>query len=209
MQDDVHQTPEEVSEFEQWQRERDAIRAITGGVVLESTSDDPEQILAAMFQAEDVRGPKLEIGARGIRTSRGGTEHQDPDEAGIEDYRQAVPGRELRADRAAFQRRADEYSETHRDFDAVLSQNIQIPVAAERTLYQLANGPQVADFLGRSPEVARALCDLAQQGQIVEVVRRVREMGRDLERMGMNLDGSYSDFRESRNRQDNIRRRPG
>ena len=208
MADQLHQTEGELSAFEQWQRQRDAIRDITGGIVLESTSDDPEQIMAAMFAPQDVAGPKVEIGARGIRTSRGGTEHQDPDEAGIEDYRQAVPGRELRADRAAFQRRADEYSETHRDFDAVLSQNIQIPVAAERTLYQLANGPQVADFLGRSPEVARALCDLAQQGQIVEVVRRVREMGRDLERMGMNLDGSYADFRSTRNNQDKMRRRP-
>jgi len=112
----------------------------------------------------------------------------------------------LKAHKRAFEKRFTEYEEANPGFTGAL--NGVIPEATRRVILQATNGPAIAAFLSEKPEVCRALCDLAVSGRIVEVVARTREIGRDLDRMGMNLDGSYSDFRESRNRQDGIRRRP-
>src|SRR5215469_7859541 len=201
----LHQTEAELSEFEQWKRWRDELADIGGGLIVESTSDSPEQILAAMFAPQDVRGPKVEIASRGVRTKSGGVEHGDDDLA-VEDYREVVDGREMRADKRAFEKRFTEYEEANPGFTGAL--NGVIPEATRRVILQSSNGPAIAAFLSESREICRALCDLATSGKIVEVVARTREIGRDLDNMGLNLGGSYSDFRESRNRQDNIRRRP-
>jgi len=202
----LHQSEAELSEFEQYMQQREAARDVFGGVLIESTTDSLDDIAAAAFQPEIVQGPKVEIGTQGVRTKAGGTERDD--ETGIEDYRQAVAGKELRADQQAFKRRADEFAQSHPGFDQALNQGGEIPLGVQRTILRLPNGPAVAHFLAVSPEMRLALCDLAGKGRVLEAVAMVQRLSKDLAFGGMNLNGTYTEFRDGRNRSDQLRRRP-
>lgn len=202
-----HQSESEISAHEAFLRERDAVREITGGLTIESTSDTPDQIAAALFAPTEVRGPVVTVATRSVQTSRGGLEHPD-DEVALEDHRTAVPGQELTDDQRAFKARADEYALSYPDFGQVLNQGGEIPLACQRTILKLQNGPQVAHFLATTgTEVRAALCNLAAEGKVLQAVARTRQIGADLERMNWNLEGDYTQYRDSRNAADRLRRR--
>lgn len=105
-----------------------------------------------------------------------------------------VKERELQkaqADREAFVRGIfDEYNQQvevarskFEDFDEVVGKDVQVPVIAINAMYELDNGPEVAYYLGKHPEVREQLLDWNEPGTkggyrriVVELDRISREL---------------------------------
>jgi hypothetical protein len=146
------------------------------------TSNDAEidQRLAEL-QPYVESGLTVSVSQPGQRTSDGGTEHSEPV---VEDYSQVVPGEELREDVSIYDRRVEEFKKQWPDFDAVVGQDLPIFRSVLNTILKMPNGPQIAYFLGSSPNLVAALCNLHP----LDAARHVQEMSDDLARGSLPID---------------------
>lgn len=62
----------------------------------------------------------------------------------------------------AYNVRVHEFREAHEDFDQVVGQDdIQIPQSVQLAVVELENGPEVAYYLGKNPEVCEELMEMS------------------------------------------------
>lgn len=66
----------------------------------------------------------------------------------------------------------------HEDFDEVVGKDVQVPVIAINAMYELDNGPEVAYYLGKHPEVREQLLDWNEPGTKGGMRRIVVELDR-------------------------------
>jgi hypothetical protein len=159
------------------------------------TSNDGEidQRLAEL-QPYVETGLTVSVSQPGQRTGDGGTEHSEPV---VEDYSQVVPGRELEESATAYNQRLEDYKAAHADFDGLVG-NSTVPIVqgVRDEILRAPNGPQIVHFLASYPEVAQGLLNMHP----LEAARHVREdMGPDLQRGILPIDGDYESWRRARN----------
>jgi hypothetical protein len=185
------------TEYEQWADMRDSAREATGGVLVESTTDTPEQVIAAnMMQPVAERGQVVTVShAVRPRASDGATDHEN---FTTERYIEECDGRELRQDKARFDRNCKEFRKTTPDFDVVTTNGGDVPIyeSVRRTIVGLDNGPQVEHFLAAHPEVADSLLALKP----LAAAAAVRAMARDLANQMVVPEGSsYEEYKDHTN----------
>jgi hypothetical protein len=92
---------------------------------------------------------------RSVRLRDGSTEHA-PEE--VEGSAVIMPGRELRHNREAYNRRVDAFQEDCPDFAAIVgSSDLPITQAVHDEILRMPNGPDVTFFLAQYPSVANEL----------------------------------------------------
>jgi hypothetical protein len=176
---------------------RDSARDATGGILVESTTDSPAEVVSAnMMQPVAERGQIVTVShAVRPRASDGATDHEN---FTTERYIEECDGRELRQDKARFDRNRKEFCKTTPDFDVVTTNGGDVPIyeSVRRTIVGLDNGPQVEHFLAAHPEVADSLLALKP----LAAAAAVRAMARDLQN-GVPLpdDATYSEYKSHTN----------
>jgi hypothetical protein len=181
------------SEFEEWADMRDAATDATGGILIESTTDTPEQVIAANMLAPRQERTQTVTVAHAIRP-RASDGVTDREHFTVEEFREECDGKELRQDKKRYQRNREEFRKNTPDFDAVSTNAGDVPIyeSVRRTILKLDNGPQVEHFLGTRPEVADSLLALDP----LAAAATVRFIARDLQ-SGMPLpdDATYSEYK--------------
>jgi hypothetical protein len=68
-----------------------------------------------------------------------------------------------------YNEKVAEFKKAHDDFDEVLASDLPTYQGVNDTIVELENGPEVAYFLGKHPDVARSLMELSPLRAIAEV----------------------------------------
>ncbi len=192
------------SEFEQWADERDAARAATGGLLVESTTDDPEAVLAANVMQPLTEREQTVVVSHPVRPSQssGATEWEH---FTVENYGGPYDGAELRKDGARFLKNLEAFREATPGFDVATATAAELPMqeSVRRAILKADNGPQIFHFLCLSPGVTTELSRMPP----LEAAVAVRQMARDLQMGTVDPQGSYQDWRNEMNRREAVRRR--
>ena len=69
-------------------------------------------------------------------------------------------GRELIENAAEYDRRVEEFKKLQPNFNSLVNQPTEIPLAALDQLLRMRNGPDIALFLSFAPEVCSNLCKM-------------------------------------------------
>jgi hypothetical protein len=194
------------SEFDQWQDARDAARAATGGILIESTSDSSEANLEANMFQPMARREVVVTTAQPVRPDArtGATEFEH---FVVEDHSSLIDGAELRANGARFAKNLGTFKEAHPNFELETANAGELPLeeSTRRAILGVVNGPAVMHFLCQSPELAVELARLPP----LAAAAAVRRMSADLQQMGtLDSQTSYQEWRSERNKRD-ARRRSG
>lgn len=161
-------------------------------VKIVSTDSEFDQRVAELAPYVESR-TVVTVSQPGHRTASGETEHAEP---AIEDYSEILPGRELEESAAAYNQRLEDFIADHPDFDGLV-RNSTVPIVqgVRDEILRAPNGPQIAHFLASYPEVAQGLLNMHP----LEAARHVREdMGPDLARGILPIDGDYESWRRAR-----------
>ena len=70
-----------------------------------------------------------------------------------------------------YNRSAAVFREEHQDWEQVVGQNVEILAAVQLAVFELGNGPEVAYYLGKHPEVCDRLMELSDLHAVMEVSR--------------------------------------
>lgn len=185
------------NEFEEWADTRDSAREATGGILIESTTDTPEQVIAANMVPPVAERGRVVTVSHPVRPreSDGATEREYfTEERDVEEH----DGYELRQDKARFAKNEKEFKKYTPDYDVVTTSGDDVPIyeSVRRVILHLNNGPQVVHFLNKHPEVA----DQLMQVDPFAAAAAVRDMARDLAN-GMTLpdNATYEQYKAHMN----------
>ena len=107
---------------------------------------------------------------------------------------------------SAYNREVESARDNHEDFDEVLGQEITIPELARDVMFEMDNGPEVAYYLGKHPEVVEKLLEYnapfrrGGQARIVAELYKLSEKleGNSSEPVAAESDGSSKTTRPVR-----------
>jgi hypothetical protein len=187
------------SDFEEWQNMREAAREASGGILIESSTDDPKDIVTAnMFQPRVVHEQTVTL-SHAHRPSEPGGPTEPSERLTEERYGGVVDGAELRADQARFLRGLAEACEADPQFDREVQSGDSglISEGVRRAILKAENSVQTYHFLCVSPEVTD---ELARMDPYLAAVA-VRQISKDLQNgQALPQNASYSEWAAHRNR---------
>jgi hypothetical protein len=193
------------SDFEQWADARDAAREATGGILIESSTDAPEDALIANMMQPQVARDQVVVVSHLVRPdSSGATESE---RFTVEHFGGIEDGEELRRDHAKFRKNLESFRAETPDFDALVASagDLQIQDSVRRVIVKADNGPQVFHFLLSSPELVRSLAAM----DALAAAASVRQISRDLENgQALPANAAYGDYANYMNQRE-VRRRGG
>jgi hypothetical protein len=184
---------------------RDAAREATGGILIESTTDDPKDVIEANLFQPKVTYEQVVTLSHQVRPSEPGGPTEGEGDVSEERFTRWRDGAELRSDAARHQKNLAAARKSNPDFDLETRAGDELPLseAARRAVLRSENSAQVYHFLSVIPAVANELATMHPHAQAVAI----RVISHDLAN-GMPPDSSYSAWRDARN-QYTARRRQG
>ena len=123
---------------------------------LESTTDSELDQRVAQLQPYATISVTTATARPSVQQEDGSTEHAPEDIQALEGL---APGRELRANMLEYSKRVEQFKKQNPDlnFNALVDQGIEIPLAVRDEVMRASNGPDVATFLGFAPDVIEQL----------------------------------------------------
>lgn len=83
---------------------------------------------------------------------------------------------ELKSKLDTYRAKVDEAVERYEDWDEVMNKNVLVPEAASIAIIESENGPDIAYYLGKNPEVIEELHELSPVQQIAKIVKIGNEL---------------------------------
>jgi hypothetical protein len=185
------------NDFEQWKAERDAAREATGGILIESTTDAPEDVITANLFQPHITYEQTVTVSHPVRPSEPGGP-TDGEMFTEEHYGAARDGAELRSDTARFLKNLAAARKANPNFDRETegAEDQLVSEAARRSILKCENSGEVYHFLALSPMLTASLAAMHPHRQAVFV----RQISRDLaEGAALPPDSSYSQWATRRN----------
>jgi hypothetical protein len=105
------------NDFEQWADARDLAREATGGILIESTTDDPQAVLIANMMQPQVGRDQVVVTSYAVRPNSSG--ETEGESFSVEHFGGIEDGEELRRDHAKFRKNLESFRAETPDFDAL------------------------------------------------------------------------------------------